>query len=217
MIFPWKQGRNSRFSRFGWLAFWLCLCQMIRLNPWMKVGWWDYYMTKKNMRLVKTSHRDIFRIQRGTRFAAYFHIGTSTSQFFEKFSTRMSCRNPFCWELSYIIILDLEKKQLVKIMFPWIPTLIPRPRWEKNVSIKNSIKPYQRTLFSCNRAIRYYRYSGFSGSVGPVGDFLDCYTFTILYQCLAIAEQSDWLQRIDQLDPVGGFIQFKKGTKTAIK
>lgn len=118
---------------------------------------------------------------------------------------------------SYIIILDLEKKQLMKIMFPWIPTLIPRPRWEKNVSIKNSIKPYQRTLFSCNRAIRYYRYSGFSGSMGPVGDFLDCYTFTILYQCLAIAEQSDWLQRIDQLDPVGGFIQFKKGTKTAIK
>ena len=77
-----------------------------------------------------------------------------------------------------------------------------------------------RTNGPCSVAIELLdiiRYSGFSGSVGPVGDFLDCYTFTILYQCLAIAEQSDWLQRIDQLDPVGGFIQFKKGTKTAIK
>ena len=133
---------------------------------------------------------------------------------------RMSCRIPFCWELSYIIqLLSLNwrpnnlwkswnvvsltpqlwwelpvmkefskgEKGLTRETFPtWKLTTLPRPRRER-------LWPYQRSLFSCNRANRYCRYSGFSGSVGPVEDFLDCYTFTMLYQCVAIAEQSDFL------------------------
>ena len=109
------------------------------------------------MRLVKTSHRDIFRIQRGTRFAAYFHIGTSTSQFLEKFSTRMSCRIPFCWELVVILSSLTWRKKTYENHVSLNPNLNSKTQVGKCVSIKNSIKPYQRTLFSWNRAIRYYK------------------------------------------------------------